>query len=188
MNDEKIKKALECCFESQCHKCPMLGKHLCRKSLGKHALDFINQLQERIEELEILIEVAKCRKYYRKFIDEVFCKQKGNKLLEPDFDYIYQLYFEQQAEIEQLKSLCTSKDVIIKEQQTEIERLQNTIDDVLDREPLLVERAEKYAREEFAERLKKKKLHIEDEGQIFKMVHCYEIDNLLAEIEGEENA
>lgn len=156
MNDEKIKKALECCFESQCHKCPMLGKHLCRKSLGKHALDFINQLQERIEELEILIEVAKCRKYYRKFIDEVFCKQKGNELLEPDFDYIYQLYFEQQAEIE---------------------RLQNTIDDVLDRESLLVERSEKYAIEEFAE------LIVADYPEM-----KFYLNNLLAKMAGEENA
>lgn len=156
MNDEKIKKALKCCFESQCHKCPILGKHLCRESLGKHALDFINRLQERIEELEILIEVAKCRKYYRKFIDEVFCKQKGNELLEPDFDYIYQLYFEQQAEIE---------------------RLQNTIDDVLDREPLLVERSEKYAIEEFAE------LIVADYPEM-----KFYLNNLLAKMAGEENA
>ena len=47
---------------------------------------------------------------------------------------------------------------IIKRQQAEIERLQNTINDILDRQPILVERAEKYAKseaiKEFAERLK----------------------------------
>ena len=46
----------------------------------------------------------------------------------------------------------------ITRQQTEIEKLQNTINDILDRQPILVERAEKYAKsdaiKEFAERLK----------------------------------
>ena len=147
MSDEAIKKALECCFEWQCHKCPMLGKRLCKKSLRKHALDFINRQQERIEELEIITGLANSRKYYRKFVDEIFCKQEGNELSEPDFDYIYQLYFEQQAEIEQLqrnlkqcengysqelhlarckleelKNLCTSEDKLIKELRAEIKQ------------------------------------------------------------------
>ena len=82
----------------------MLGKRLCKKSLRKHALDFINRQQERIEELEIITGLANSRKYYRKFVDEIFCKQEGNELSEPDFDYIYQLYFEQQAEIERLEN------------------------------------------------------------------------------------
>lgn len=127
MSDEDIKKALECCFEWHCTKCPMVGKYLCSKSLREHALDLINRQQERIEELEIITGLANNRKYYRKFVDEVFCKQKGNELSEPDFDYIYQLYFEQQAEIEQLKSLCTSKDVIIKGQEADIERLKEAV-------------------------------------------------------------
>ena len=49
----------------------------------------------------------------------------------------------------------------IKRQQAEIERLQNTINDILDRQPILVERAEKYAKsdaiKEFADRLKEQK-------------------------------
>ena len=48
----------------------------------------------------------------------------------------------------------------ITRQQAEIERLQNTINDILDCQPILVERAEKYAKsdaiKEFAERLKEK--------------------------------
>ena len=47
---------------------------------------------------------------------------------------------------------------LITRQQAEIERLQNTINDILDRQPILVERAEKYAKseayKEFAEHLK----------------------------------
>ena len=38
----------------------------------------------------------------------------------------------QQAEIEQLKSLCTSNDVIIKAQEAEIERLQKKYDRAMD--------------------------------------------------------
>lgn len=47
---------------------------------------------------------------------------------------------------------------LINRQKAEIERLQTTLDDVLNRQPVLVERTEKYARaevtKEFAERLK----------------------------------
>lgn len=155
MNEEDIKKALVCCLEWHCTKCPMVGKYLCSKSLREHALDLINRQQERIEELEIITGLANNRKYYRKFVDEVFCKQKGKELSEPDFDYIYQLYFEQQAEIEQLKrniaqcengysqelhlarckleklkNFCTSKDAVAKELRTVNERLKAEIDDL----------------------------------------------------------
>jgi hypothetical protein len=40
---------------------------------------------------------------------------------------------------------------IIRHYKEENERLQNTLDDVLDRQPILVARAEKYAVEEFAD-------------------------------------
>lgn len=169
MNDEAIKQALECCFEWQCHKCPMLGKRSCKKSLRKHALDFINLLQERIEELEILTGLANSRKYYRKFVDEVFCKQKGNELSEPDFDYIYQLYFEQQAEIERLNgNLFTISNACMQRRNEAIK--------------------------EFAEKVKNYvKTHCNPYGKpIFDYDTSLKIlkylDNLLAEMVGEQNA
>lgn len=68
------------------------------------------------------------------------------------------------AEMLYIDVLCDSNRVVrkaeeeITRQQAEIERLQNTINDILDRQPILVERAEKYAKseaiKEFAERLK----------------------------------
>lgn len=62
---------------------------------------------------------------------------------------------------------------LINRQKTEIERLQNTINDILDRQPILVERAEKYAKseayKEFAERLK-------DESQ---MADCFDSYNMV---------
>ena len=78
---------------------------------------------------------------------------------------------------------------LINRLQAENERLRNTLDDVLDRQPLLVERSEKYAKaeayKEFAERLKEKKLYnYEWECNV---VECDTIDNLLKELVGEDN-
>lgn len=103
MNDEERQKALECCLLGDCMSCPMIRVQDCWIMLKDETFYHLNRQQERIEELEIITGLANNRKYYRKFVDEVFCKQKGNELSEPDFDYIYQLYFEQQAEIERLQ-------------------------------------------------------------------------------------
>ena len=117
MSDEDIKKSLECCSTkllSKCLECK-ITKNGCAEFLASQALALINRQQERIEELEIITGIANCRKYYRKFVDEVFCKQKGNELSEPDFDYIYQLYFEQQAEIEKFKNAIKEADRLFSE-------------------------------------------------------------------------
>ena len=104
MNDEDIKKALEE-FQNRILN-TNLSFHIfeSEREALKEALALFNRQQERIEELEIITGLANSRKYYRKFVDEIFCKQEGNELSEPDFDYIYQLYFEQQAEIERLEN------------------------------------------------------------------------------------
>ena len=70
---------------------------------------------------------------------------------------------------------------LVNRQTAEIERHREHIE-LLDIEH---EAIRNKAIKEFAERLKNKKLHIEDEGQIFKMVHCYEIDNLVKEMVGD---
>lgn len=73
---------------------------------------------------------------------------------------------------------------LINRQKTEIERLQNTINDILDRQPILVERAEKYAKseayKEFAEKLKEKALPKCDWDDC---VDVEDIDNLVKEYE-----
>ena len=84
---------------------------------------------------------------------------------------------------------------LINRQKAEIERLQNTLDDVLDREPLLVERSEKYAKaeayKEFAEKLKEKigDCHIVSDGE-YCGFDCGDIhrciDNFLKEMVGEK--
>ena len=78
MNDEDIKKALECCSSNMLSKCVgcKISKTGCQEYLASQALDLINR---------------------------------------------------QQAEIDRLKSLCTSKDVIIKEQEAEIEQLKGNL-------------------------------------------------------------
>lgn len=155
MNDEERQKALECCLLGDCMSCPIIRFQNCWIMLKDEMFSHLNRQQERIEELEIITGLANNRKHYRKFVDEVFCKQKGKELSEPDFDYIYQLYFEQQAEIEQLKrnlsqcengysqelhlarckleelkNFCTSKDAVAKELRAVNERLKAVIDDL----------------------------------------------------------
>jgi hypothetical protein len=66
-------------------------------------LDLINCQQEELESIRLSLRLINKRKYYRKFVDEVFRKEKGKELSTPDFDYIYELYFKQQAEIERLE-------------------------------------------------------------------------------------
>ena len=67
--------------------------------------------------------------------------------------------------------------------EAEIKRLNNTIDDILDRQPLLVERAEKYAKadaiKEFSERLKK--------AFYYNDAIKHNIDNLAKEMIGNDN-
>lgn len=167
MNDEEIKKALECCRRDDydyCKVCPYLNKNKpCQESLIRDCFDFINRQQERIEELEIITGLANNRKYYRKFVDEVFCKQKGNELSEPDFDYIYQLYFEQQAEIERLNgNLFTISNACM-------QRINEAI-------------------KEFAERLKEKQRTFIGDEYAYEFIPSIEIDVLLAEMAGEQNA
>lgn len=107
MNDEEdIMKKLQKVANRDCNFCWQKGENCdgdeCEKVIAEKILNIYNRQQERIEELEIITGLANNRKCYRKFVDEVFRKQKGKELSEPDFDYIYQLYFEQQAEIERL--------------------------------------------------------------------------------------
>ena len=77
---------------------------------------------------------------------------------------------------------------LINRQQTEIERLQNTINDILDRQPILVERAEKYAKseaiKEFAEKLKEIVKFTDDTYECWE-IEGY-IDNLVKELMGEQ--
>ena len=110
MTDEQIIKALECCIESsgpeECSKCPLKRDNgdmsECLEQKEKLSLDLINRQKAEIEELKTITGIMNTRKYYRKFVDEVFEKEMGNKRMSPDFDYIYELYFKQRAEIERL--------------------------------------------------------------------------------------
>ena len=79
---------------------------------------------------------------------------------------------------------------LIIRQQGEIERLQNTLDDVLDRQPKLVANAEKYMVEEFANKIKKHKQRMfsSDWSGDYQddAVRVEIIDNLVKEMVGEE--
>lgn len=104
MTDNEIIKALDVCGHlDACADCPLgclEGVDKCMHTLLLNALDLINRQKEDIDELEAIVDLRSKRKYYQKFVTEVYQKEKGNELSTPDFDYIYELYFKQKAEIE----------------------------------------------------------------------------------------
>ena len=97
MTDEKIKKASACCVKDDCSRCPLNCVHNCRTQLREGMNNIFNKQQ-----LELV--------FLKNTINDL-----NNKLTE------------KQSENEKLQSLCTSKDVIIKEQQVEIEKFKNAI-------------------------------------------------------------
>ena len=106
MTDKEIIKALECCSgEKACYDCPLYVEieKVCTATVASEAFKLIKFQQERIEDLEILTGLQRKRKYYNKFVKEVWQKERG-KLSYPDFDEIYKRYFDQQAEIEKFKN------------------------------------------------------------------------------------
>jgi hypothetical protein len=74
---------------------------VCTATVASEALKLIKFQQERIEDLEILTGLQRKRKYYNKFVKEVWQKEHG-KLSYPDFDEIYKRYFEQQERFDRI--------------------------------------------------------------------------------------
>lgn len=88
----------------------------------------IEALQE-IEDLKVLTGLQRKRKYYNKFVKEVWQKEHG-KLSYPDFDEIYKRYFEQQAEIERLEKAIDIHKAIAEDWKYEVKRLGKVVGDV----------------------------------------------------------
>ena len=107
MTDNEIIKALECCTkddnEPNCKECPKEMHIYCMCELLKDAFDLIKQQQEHIEVLEAMTTLRNKRKYYNRFVKEVWQKEKG-ELSYPDFDEIYRRYFEQQKHMDKIAS------------------------------------------------------------------------------------
>ena len=99
MTDNEIIKALECCNDSNCHKCPIEG---CTDDIFGNALDLINRQKEKNESLKV--DLAKCSirldnlyktadKIKSEAIKECIAKVKNhikthcNPYGKPDFDY-----------------------------------------------------------------------------------------------------
>ena len=97
MYNKDITKALACCVKGDCFRCPLYYVHNCRTELREGINNILNEQQ-----LELVLK--------RNTIDDL-----NNKLTK------------KQSENEKLQSLCTLKDVVIKEQQAEIERLKAII-------------------------------------------------------------
>lgn len=97
-----------CNGAEDCQKCPLNDKS-CAKILHTATLEALKNLvqlvdfqKEEIEDLQLLTTIQRGRKYYNKFVKEVFQKERNNDLIYPDFDEIYKRYFDQKAEIQRL--------------------------------------------------------------------------------------
>ena len=63
------------------------------KQVMLEAADRIEKLSDDNAELQAIVDLRNKRKWYTKFVKEVFQKMPGNELSHPDFDYIYEQYF-----------------------------------------------------------------------------------------------
>ena len=127
MNENDLKKTLECCFNptlNYCVDCPYnTDKQWLDCNMDKlhqDALNLINELERENKELRVVTDVANEREYRKKFTDEwrkEYQKEldkQGNGHIAgfPDFDLVYKLYFEQKdriAELEKENKLLRSK-------------------------------------------------------------------------------
>ena len=53
MNDKDIIKALGCCSEAVCGRCPLRVENMCESKVTGHALDLIKRQQAEIERLDL---------------------------------------------------------------------------------------------------------------------------------------
>lgn len=67
--------------------------------------DYIKEITEKVEELEednfelqAIVDLRNKRKWYTKFVKEVFQVERKDTLLYPDFDYIYERWFKLKEE------------------------------------------------------------------------------------------
>lgn len=161
MSDEERQKALECCLLGDCMSCPIIRFQNCWIMLKDETFSYLNRQQAENEQLKR--NLSQCENGYSQELHLARCK------------------------IEELKSLCTSEDKLIKELRAEIKQ------------------AKSEAIKEFAERLRKEVANTwfgvcctgETEeykegclhGLVAKQKHCLcIINNLLAEMVGGENA
>lgn len=70
MTDNEIKKALECCMESDCHNCPY-DYFTCDQHQFSDLLDLINRQQAEIERLKLKNGLMNSERKFRKISAEI---------------------------------------------------------------------------------------------------------------------
>lgn len=110
MTDTEIIEAAKIYVNRLCeHRCDQrrLGLepqcNICLVNCVKEAFRIADTRQAELEELKVATGLMGNRKYYNKFVKEVFQKENGSDLIYPDFDEIYKRYFEQKEEIDRLR-------------------------------------------------------------------------------------
>ena len=162
LTDNDIKKALECCVKEEysCNDCSYNSD----KHFNKKTLEFDTMPNG------MSYDQLSCDEWLK--IDAL--------------DYINRLQAEKQNLEIELQAMRNAANGF----KAENERLQNTLDDVLDREPILVERSEKYAKaeayKEFAELLFKKAERRNPKKEEYYYVLADDIVDLLKELVGED--
>lgn len=107
--------------------CSVEDERIRKLMLKKYdAIDKAIEALEEIEDLKVLMGLQRKRKYYNKFVKEVWQKEHG-KLSYPDFDEIYKRYFEQQAEIEKLNKAIDIHKMIADDWKYEAKRLEKMV-------------------------------------------------------------
>ena len=79
--------------------------------LNRAEKEYILLMISENKDYERILDVMDERKYRKMYLKEERAKRKG--LLYPDADEIYQKYFNQRDQIEELKASCLYKDSII---------------------------------------------------------------------------
>lgn len=95
------------------------------KLLMLEAADRLEMLSDDVAELTSIVDLRSKRKWYTKFVKEVYQKIPGNELSDPDFDYIYEQYFKLTANNERLAKQCG--EIIIECDERDAERLKQVL-------------------------------------------------------------
>jgi hypothetical protein len=91
LTDSEIVKALECCLKNIiCGQCPLCGKRDCMNKLYVNALDLINRLQARVDDLE-RNDLPRCKDALRRANEIGVELQAENERLEEENEKQYEI-------------------------------------------------------------------------------------------------
>lgn len=180
MTDNEVIKALECCKDLKCSECPKKSNLFvtdCDVKLCDEVLDLIKWQQEKIEK-----EVDLNRELFEKMAQDEAAFKELREQLDEQFRINRQIVRRNGEKVEEINRL-----------KAEIETLESRIFALNDTNKILMETQEVYVNnklEEFAERLKDRKIFLEDGerfiGYAVKEKDIDEVAKKMTEVKGDE--